>query len=83
MPLKSLAQASKLRETNPEVYKKLLKDTQNIKDLPMRLKKKTVSMSKQSFVKEHKHLVEVLKSGTPAERLKEANEQAKELQKYL
>jgi hypothetical protein len=40
---------------------------------------KKISMTKASFVKEHKHLVKVLRSGSPAARQEEARDQAKEL----
>ena len=40
-----------------------------------------VKMSKQAFVKEHKHLVKVLQSGSLASRRKEAKDQASELKK--
>ena len=42
---------------------------------------KKVSMSKSTFVKEHTHLVKVLKTGSPSERAHEASEQASELKK--
>jgi hypothetical protein len=83
MPLKSLAQANKLRESNPDVYKKLLKDTQNIKDLPMRVKPKKVEMSKSEFVKEHQNLVKILRSGDKKSLLAEAKKQEAELKEYL
>jgi hypothetical protein len=41
--------------------------------------KSKVTMSKGEFVKEHKHLVKVLREGSPKERKEEAKEQAKEL----
>lgn len=37
----------------------------------------------KSLVKEHKGLISILRSGTPAQRKKEANKQAKELKKYI
>ena len=40
-------------------------------------------MTKSVFVKEHKHLVSVLKTGTKKQRLKEAKEQNNELKKYI
>ena len=43
---------------------------------------KKVTMSKQSFVKEHTNLVKVLRSGNKSKLDKEAKEQAKELSKY-
>jgi hypothetical protein len=47
------------------------------------LKKKKVSMTKGNFVKEHKHLVKVLKGGSKKARVKEAKEQSNELKKYI
>lgn len=40
-------------------------------------------MTKKQFVSEHKRLVKILTGGTHKERLKEAKEQVKELEKYL
>ena len=40
-------------------------------------------MDKEDFVKEHKNLVKVLRSGTKSEQLKEADEQEGELSKHL
>ena len=82
MPLRSLAQATKLRETNPEVYKRLLKDTKNIRNLPMRVKKKTIKTPKSEMVKEHTHLVKVLRSGKKSQLKAEAKKQSKELKEY-
>jgi len=42
---------------------------------------KTVKMPHKAFVKEHKHLVKVLRSGSKSQRTKEAREQASELKK--
>lgn len=36
----------------------------------------------KSLIKEHKTLIPLLRSGTPAQRKKEARKQAKELKKY-
>jgi len=36
-------------------------------------------MSAKAFLKEHKHLVKVLKTGSKAKRLKEAKSQSREL----
>jgi hypothetical protein len=44
--------------------------------------KKTVVMSKNALLKEHKHLIKVLKHGTPAQQAKEAKSQSKEMKKY-
>jgi len=41
-----------------------------------------VEMPKKEFVEEHKNLVEVLKSGSKEEQLKEAKDQASELKEY-
>lgn len=41
------------------------------------------TMTKKKFISEHKRLVKILTGGTHAERLKEAKEQMKELQKYI
>lgn len=38
--------------------------------------------SKKALAKEHKHLVKVLKKGTPEERKAEAKKQAEELKEY-
>jgi hypothetical protein len=43
---------------------------------------KTVKSSLHSLIKEHTHLVKVLKTGSYRERLKEAKDQAKELGEY-
>lgn len=40
-------------------------------------------MKLRDFVKEHKALIPLLRSGTPAQRKKEAMKQAKELKKYM
>ncbi len=40
---------------------------------------KPITLSYTDFVKEHKHLLKVLRSGTKQERNKEANSQLKEL----
>jgi len=40
-------------------------------------------MSLKDLVKEHKALIPVLRSGTAAQRKKEAKKQMKELRKYL
>jgi hypothetical protein len=45
------------------------------------LKKQMVKMSKGSFEKEHKHLVKVLKKGSPKEQKKEGEEQEEELKR--
>ena len=44
--------------------------------------KKTVVMSKNALLKEHKQLIKVLKHGTPAQQAKEAKSQSKEMKKY-
>ena len=44
--------------------------------------KKEVEMSITSLKKEHKHLIEVLKSGSLKDRMKEAKSQGKEMKKY-
>lgn len=44
---------------------------------------KTIKMPAGMFVKEHKDLIKVLKSGSPATRLQEAKAQGRELKKYL
>jgi hypothetical protein len=41
--------------------------------------KKKVSMSKSSFIREHKKLVKILRTGTLAQRRKEAASQEREL----
>jgi hypothetical protein len=38
--------------------------------------------TKKELVKEHKHLVKVLKKGTPAQQAAEAKKQAEELKEY-
>ena len=45
----------------------------------MKTTKKTVKMSKSSFIKEHKELVKVLKTKNPKALKKELREQSKEL----
>jgi hypothetical protein len=40
-------------------------------------------MKLRDLVKEHKTLIPLLRSGTPAQRKKEAAKQAKELRKYM
>jgi hemerythrin len=44
---------------------------------------KKVSMNLNDFIKEHKHLINVLNNGTKAERMKEASKQKKELMERL
>lgn len=41
------------------------------------------TMSLKDFVKEHKELIPVLRSGSKKERKKEADKQQKELMKYI
>lgn len=41
------------------------------------------TIPKKEFVKEHKKLVKILATGTPAQRKKEATAQMKELHKFL
>jgi hypothetical protein len=41
------------------------------------------TMTTKKFVSEHKRLVKILTGGSHAERLKEAKEQMKEVQKYM
>jgi hypothetical protein len=48
-------------------------------NLSATLKFQSVSMPKEAFEKEHKHLVEVLRKGSKQEQLKEADDQEKEL----
>ena len=43
---------------------------------------KEIEMSITSLKKEHKHLIEVLKSGSLKDRMKEARSQGKEMKKY-
>ena len=45
-------------------------------------KEKEVEMTAKQAVKEHKHLVKVLKDGTKGEQHKEAKKQSKELKEY-
>lgn len=47
------------------------------------MKSALVSMTKRSFIQEHKHLVKVLRKGSLKDRIKEAKEQQQELNKYL
>ncbi len=47
------------------------------------MKIKEIMMSKKNFVKEHKHLVKVLKSKSHKDDLKEAKSQSKELKERL
>ena len=42
-----------------------------------------VSMTKSVFVKEHKKLIPLLRKGSKNARMKEADEQANELNQYL
>ena len=42
-----------------------------------------IMMSKVEFIKEHKNLVRILRTGTSAEQLKEADNQEEELSEYL
>lgn len=44
---------------------------------------KPIRLSYNEFVKEHKHLLKVLKSGSKMERNKEANKQLKELKNIM
>lgn len=46
------------------------------------MKSSIISMTKSSFLKEHKPLISILKSGSKKERLAEAKKQQKELNKY-
>ena len=41
-----------------------------------------IVMSKNDLLKEHKHLIRVLKYGSHYQQVKEANSQAKEMKKY-
>lgn len=53
--------------------------------MPQKKKKKNsaiVSMTKSTFVKEHKELVSILRTGSKKQRIKEANDQASELNQY-
>jgi hypothetical protein len=42
----------------------------------------TIKMTKSDFLKEHKNLVHILTKGTKKQRMKEAQEQIKEVQSY-
>ncbi len=44
---------------------------------------KPVKMSRKDFVKEHKHLIKVLASGSKSERKKEAKDQRKEMKMMI
>ena len=44
--------------------------------------KTTVTMTKNALLKEHRNLIQILRHGTLAQRVKEANVQAKEAKKY-
>lgn len=44
---------------------------------------KTIKTPKTEMVKEHKHLVKVLKSGNRADFEREAKKQSKELKEYI
>jgi hypothetical protein len=88
----SLVSQGKMKEN---VFKKWLKHTPDMNSLPekkgmggkkggtkkisKKSPKKKVSMTRGSFVKEHKHLVKVLKTGSKSAQKKEAKDQAKEL----
>jgi hypothetical protein len=41
-----------------------------------------IVMQKNDLLREHKHLIRVLKYGSHAQQVKEANSQAKEMRKY-
>lgn len=41
-----------------------------------------VSMTKSAFLKEHKNLIPILRHGTKKQRMKEADDQASELNQY-
>jgi hypothetical protein len=43
---------------------------------------KTVVMTKEALLKEHKKLIKVLRTGTKIEQMREAADQAKEMLKY-
>lgn len=43
---------------------------------------KKIIMMKNDLLREHKHLIRVLKYGSHAQQIKEANSQAKEMKKY-
>ena len=43
---------------------------------------KTVTMTKNALLKEHKNLIQILRHGTASQRLKEAADQQKEMKKY-
>ncbi len=41
-----------------------------------------IVIPKKKMLKEHKELIPILKKGSKAQRIKEANKQAKEMKKY-
>jgi hypothetical protein len=47
------------------------------------LQNPSISMSLSDLIKEHKNLIKILKSGSKTEQLKEAQDQLKEMNKYL
>jgi len=46
------------------------------------MKKLTKSMSYKDLIKEHRRLISIMKFGTPAERIKEIQNQEEELREY-
>ena len=80
MPFRSLQQARWMFSQKPQMAKEWAKKT-NFSKLPKRVKKhKSIKMPKGELIKEHSHLVKVLRSGKGLK--KEANKQAKELAEY-
>jgi hypothetical protein len=64
----------------PIRYDPVLEDPRRYETKPRREGRgKPITMSKASFIKEHKKLIPILESGTAAQRRKEAQEQRAEL----
>lgn len=46
------------------------------------MKESKISMSKADLLKEHRKLIKILLTGSPAQRKREAMDQAKEMKRY-
>lgn len=48
-----------------------------------RTKQKNIVMPREEYISEHNRLIEILKFGTPKQRLEEAKRQEEEMKEYL
>jgi len=81
--MQKLINEKNILKEKPLISSKVLNSNKfNIKNTKTGTGQNKITMSKKDLLKEHKHLIKVLKSGNKKEQIKEALDQKEEMKKY-